>query len=437
MHSVYFTRRGVFALLLAMTLGPVAGVAQQLPIIFVHGNGDSAALWTTTLWRFESNGYDRSRLFAPNMRKPSSRNDDTVPMENRSSTVEEAGQLADEVTRALLLSGEKKVILVGNSRGGNAIRNYIRNAGGAAHVAQAILCGTPNHGVTAAPGAPNAEFNGAGNFLNGLNKPNEVYPDVAFMTIRSDKNDKFAQPVLGFPSVGGFDGPELKGAKNVMIPGLDHRETAYHALAFHAMYEFITGKPPATLDIAREERPVLNGLVAGYVNGAPTNLPLVGATVAVFEVDPATGQRKGDAVHTKTTNWDGMWGPFTATATAYYEFEFRAPGGPLFHIYRSPFPRSSNIVGLRAGPATSAAGAPGSMVIISRPRGYLGVGRDTFLVDGKVPEGVGAGAPTNDSGQLRFPAGPPRAVEVVFNKETITVQTWPAANGHIVIAEFH
>ena len=23
------------------------------PIVFVHGNGDTAALWTTTLWRFE------------------------------------------------------------------------------------------------------------------------------------------------------------------------------------------------------------------------------------------------------------------------------------------------------------------------------------------------------------------------------------------------
>ena len=77
------------------------------------------------------------------------------------------------------------------------------------------------------------------------------------------------------------------------------------------------------------------------------------------------------------------------------------------------------------------------MVIVSRPRGYLGVGRDTFLVDGKVPEGVGAGAPANDSGQLRFAAGPPRAIKVQLNGETVTVRTWPAADGHIVIAGFH
>ncbi|MCA1670116.1 MAG: hypothetical protein LC793_22570 [Thermomicrobia bacterium] len=33
------------------------------PILFVHGNGDSSALWITTLWRFESNGFPRERLF--------------------------------------------------------------------------------------------------------------------------------------------------------------------------------------------------------------------------------------------------------------------------------------------------------------------------------------------------------------------------------------
>jgi pimeloyl-ACP methyl ester carboxylesterase len=29
------------------------------PIIFVHGNGDNASIWQTTLWRFESNGWPK------------------------------------------------------------------------------------------------------------------------------------------------------------------------------------------------------------------------------------------------------------------------------------------------------------------------------------------------------------------------------------------
>ena len=40
--------------------GPLDGP----PIVFVHGNGDTAALWTTTIWRFESNGWPRERLHA-------------------------------------------------------------------------------------------------------------------------------------------------------------------------------------------------------------------------------------------------------------------------------------------------------------------------------------------------------------------------------------
>ena len=40
------------------------------PILFVHGNGDHAALWITTLWRMESNGIARERMFAINFTDP-------------------------------------------------------------------------------------------------------------------------------------------------------------------------------------------------------------------------------------------------------------------------------------------------------------------------------------------------------------------------------
>ena len=32
-------------------------LADAPPIVFVHGNGDTAALWQTTVWRFESKGW--------------------------------------------------------------------------------------------------------------------------------------------------------------------------------------------------------------------------------------------------------------------------------------------------------------------------------------------------------------------------------------------
>jgi triacylglycerol esterase/lipase EstA (alpha/beta hydrolase family) len=58
------------------------------PIVFVHGNGDTAALWTTTLWRFESNGWPRSRLFALDAPYPLARTEDSKPQEGRTGTAE-------------------------------------------------------------------------------------------------------------------------------------------------------------------------------------------------------------------------------------------------------------------------------------------------------------------------------------------------------------
>ena len=80
--------------------------------------------------------------------------------------------LAAEIDRVLLATGAHQVVLIANSRGGNAVRNYLANAGapgsGAGKVSHAILCGTPNHGVYADPTrALNSEFNGAGAFVAG------------------------------------------------------------------------------------------------------------------------------------------------------------------------------------------------------------------------------------------------------------------------------
>src|SRR6266702_6024656 len=53
------------------------------PILFVHGNGDHAALWITTLWRMESNGVPRERMLAINFTDPLARGRDKVAQPNR------------------------------------------------------------------------------------------------------------------------------------------------------------------------------------------------------------------------------------------------------------------------------------------------------------------------------------------------------------------
>ena len=417
--------------------------AQGLPIVFVHGNGDSAALWHTTIWRFESRGYDPARLFAVDMAAPMAPGDDTKVEENRSTSAGQAAQLAAAVTRALLATGVEKVVLVGNSRGANTIRNYIRFGGGHAHVATAILAGGVNHGVYASTTASlNSEFNGGGRLMSRLNEGSEIYPGVRFVTLRSDKLDKYAQPTGEFigqpgkPTGIDYDAPQLKGAENIVVPGLDHREIAFHARAFAEIYQAVTGQKPGSTAIAPEPAPVLDGLVAGYANGAPTNLPLVGATVEVFEIDPAGGARRGEAVHRATTRFDGRWGPFTAKPDAAYEFAVSAPGYPTHHVYRTPFPRSSRYVHLHLRPTDAKLKDAAAAIALTRPRGYLGHGRDTFTIDGKVPEGVNEGVPGTSAATMVF-AEVGKAVAVVLNDERLTVRSEAPASGHVAVAEFH
>jgi pimeloyl-ACP methyl ester carboxylesterase len=415
------------------------------PVVFVHGNGDSSALWINNIWRFEANGYKRNQLFAIDFTYPNARRDDSKPQPFRSSTEDQMKELAAFVAEAVRASRRRKVALVGSSRGGNAIRNYLKNGGGAEFVSHAVLCGTPNKGIVISDTLlVGSEFNGAFPFLKDLNSgPDDLIPGVEMMAIRSDKNDKYSQPdgrfigAPGKPTGVSYDASELRGARNVILDGLDHREVAFHKLAFAAMYEFITGKQPGSMFIAQEPLPVLNGKVTGVAEGTYTNIPVGGAEVEIFEVDPKTGERRSAvAVHRKTTAEDGVWGPFVGRPDAYYEFVLRMAAQPVTHTYRSPFLRSSDVVHLRPGLFAKADEGAGAIVGMSRPRGYFGVGRDKFTLDGKVPPGITDGVPAVSESKLAFEAAPTRTVTAVFNNETIATRTWPAKDNHLVIAEF-
>ena len=430
-----------------------APAAPPIPIVFVHGNGDTAALWITTIWRFESNGWPRERLHAVDFPYPLARDDDTKPQPGRSSTSESMAYLAAEVDQVLAATGAAKVVLIGNSRGGNAIRNYIANGGGAQKVSHAILGGTPNHGVWAEPDRmPGNEFNGAGRFLSSLNAPkgptgDEVTPGVLWLTIRSDNNDKYAQPDgvwigrKGMPTNVSFDGPALKGAVNAVIPGIDHRETAFGPKAFEQAFSFITGKPPVSVGITPQAEVTLSGKVSGYgVNNqegsAASNLPLVGAVVEVYSTDSDTGERRPAAMLRQTIGEDGLWGPLTLSSAATLEFAITAPGYATTHIYRSPFPRSSNLVHLRAERITEADKDAAAIVTLTRPRGYFGVPRDQISLDGKSPPaGVPSGVAGVSSVKLKLAEPVIRTVIGEFNGERIVGRSWPAVPDQVVLLE--
>lgn len=432
------------AMLTACATPASPSYAERPPIVFVHGNGDSAALWQTTIWRFESNGWPGDRLFAFDQPNPLARDDDAVAQPGRSSTGESAVFLKAQVDRVLKATGAGKVVLVGNSRGGNTIRNYVQNGGGAAVVSHVVLGGNPAHGIWAVKGfRENNEFSGLSGFMQQLNAPkgpngDEVTPGVKWMTLRSDNNDKYAQPdgvwigAPGKPTNIGFDGPALKGATNVVLPRVDHRETSFSPAAFAATWQFLTGQAPRSTDIAAQPNVVLDGRAIGA-----ENLALNGATVTVHAVDPATGARLGEAVHTQSVGADGRWGPFKARSDTSYEFVLTAPGYGTTHIYRSPFPRSGNFVHLRPERVTPADNGASSVAVFTRPRGYFDAQRDTLRFDGKSPP---AGVPPKGAGvstsRLRLEGGgAPRAVTGEFNGERITGLTWPAANEHTTVLE--
>lgn len=425
------------------------------PIVFVHGNGDTAALWLTTLWRFESNGWPRERLHAVDMPYPLARDADDKEQPDRSSSAEAMAFLAGEVDAVLRRTGATQVVLIGNSRGGNAIRSYIAS-GQAARVSHAILGGTPNHGVWSNPGfRPTNEFNGAGPFLTRLNNQGgpgiEITPGPKWMTIRSDANDKFAQPdgvwigAKGTPTNVTAAGPELKGAENVVIPGIDHRETAFGPRAFAAMHRFLTGREPATLAPIAEARVTLAGKVSGLgLDNRPgtgnfvNNLPLAGATVEVYATDAATGQRLGPALHRQTVGADGRWGPLVTTSKTALEFVVSAEGFAVTHVYRTPFARSSDIVHLRAERIADADRDAPAVVTLTRPRGYFGIPRDEIELDGKSPPaGIPPGVAGVSVAKARLADATERPVAASFNGQRIVGRSWPTAGNHVVLLELH
>jgi triacylglycerol lipase len=426
--------------------------AQFAPIVFVHGNGDTAALWHTTMWRFESNGWPRDRLFALDMPYPLARDDDALPQVGRSSTEEHAQFIADEVARVRKLTGAEKVILIGNSRGGLGIRGFIQNKGGDAFVSRAILGGTPNHGVWANSTRQGSEFNGKSRFLTALNAPknaksDEVVGPVKWLTLRSDNNDKFAQPdgvwinQRGTPTGVSYDGPALKGATNVVLPTRDHRETSFHAEAFAVMWKFVTGNDVKTTPIVEEDRVTLSGKISalgvGGVGDFVTNVPIAaGATLEVFAVD-AAGARIGDAAYRLVTSEDGSWGPFVASPKQAYEFVISASSYATTHIYRSAFARSSSVINMRPARIASEDRDVAAVVAMTRPRGYFGLGRDQMSLDGADLAGIAFGVAGLSAAKLRLSDGVGRGVSGEFDGVRIAARAWPLSENHVVFIELH
>ena len=390
-------------------------------------------------WRFESNGYPRDRLFAISFTNPQARDDNTVAQADRSSTDDELKELSAFVDSVLAKTGASKVAFVANSRGCLSTRNYLKH-GGADKTVAAVLCGGVNHGVFAIPQALGVEYNGQGPFISGLNEGDET-EGVKTLTLRSDGYDLYAQPDGAYIGHAGMktnitsDGPALKGAENLMLDHIDHRETALSPRAFAEIYKFLVGAAPSRIAIVKEDLVTLNGRVTGLVGDTVTNNPVTGAKVEIYAVDPDTGARKGAALLEKTTGADGVWGPLLTDSKTALEFVVAAPDQLVTHIYRSPIPRSFGLLDLRPALASEGKGEAAAIVTMYRPRGYFGLPRDVILIDGKTPDGVPPGVPAIWRLPVKFATQEDRPIVCEFNLERIVARQWPLKDKHIAIAE--
>jgi pimeloyl-ACP methyl ester carboxylesterase len=120
---------------------PTLAADEPVPVVFVHGDSDYAATWLTTIWRFESNGYPRDKLFAISFNDPQARDDDTVAQANRSSTQDQLRELTAFIDDVKKKTSAAKVAIVALSRGGYSTREYV--AASPSSVACVVLAARP------------------------------------------------------------------------------------------------------------------------------------------------------------------------------------------------------------------------------------------------------------------------------------------------------
>lgn len=113
------------------------------------------------------------------------------------------------------------------------------------------------------------------------------------------------------------------------------------------MYEFLTGDPPATTDLVPE--PPGQVTVAGRAVLFPENVGYDGATVEVWQVDPATGHRVGSRPRASfPIDEGGQFGPVRVNGRQHYEFAIVRPSGGAHHFYVEPFVRSDHFLRLNS-----------------------------------------------------------------------------------------
>jgi hypothetical protein len=126
--------------------------------------------------------------------------------------------------------------------------------------------------------------------------------------------------------------------------GQTHVEASLSAESFERQYQHFTGQAPQTTEVVPDPG---NTEIEGKLVEFSTNLPISGQG-EVWPVDPATGQRTGDApAGTFTTEADGHFGPIPVDGAIPYEIAVTGPDNQTMHFYQQPFTRTQRIIRLQ------------------------------------------------------------------------------------------
>jgi pimeloyl-ACP methyl ester carboxylesterase len=285
---------GLAGLFLLTGIGPCRPPLD--PIIFVHGGSGSGAQFETQAMRFTSNGYPQDFVAV-------------VEYDSNLSFPEELPVVFDAIDARIAelqaRTGRDQVTLMGHSRGTTVSHAYLEDPQRAARV---------------------------GHYVNIDGRSSDALPGgVPTLALWAGAVNR---PVQG----------EIVGAVNVTVPDQEHIEVATSAEAFVEMFQFLHDRPPFTTDI----RPQILPSVAGRVTAFPENMGLDGATLEVWRVRGATGERIGRrprAVY--EIGPDGDFGPFRVVNGQYFEFAVsREEDDVSVRYFYEPFVRSDHLVRL-------------------------------------------------------------------------------------------
>ncbi|MBN1947462.1 MAG: alpha/beta hydrolase [Bradymonadales bacterium] len=397
------------------------------PILFVHGMLGAGDQFHNQAMRFANNGYCIDWIAAFDW--------------NTLGAQDNAAGLDTAVARLMTHTGADRIDLVGHSMGGRLCYEYLDDAERAANVAHYAHVASL---MQSGPAGPDG--------------------NVPTLNLWSDADTIIA------------DKGNIRGATNVMVPGLDHAAVLTGAPSFEALYRhFNDGAEPRTTEFGSVSPIQLSGKVLALGD----NTPAVGGVVAIYPVDAETGERLDEsAMATFEVGEEGHWGPFEAAPGVFYEFEVSAAGtaSPPTHYYREPFVRSSPLVYYRTLPDSSTLigrllgnipADDGQAVLgVFFPNRALLAGRDSLRIEGmEVATDDFASAEetalalfffdANGNGQtdlfsintfelfpflvgvdVFLPVDPPSAIEAVYNGRTLHAPNWPSASGGVSFVVF-